>query len=148
MQKDNVAEARRNEVGYCGDYCRTCHWYTDALRKPATELLDLVKKHFEVVGWVNYKGGNSQETIKGLEILSKSACAFNCKGGGGWGGCPVRKCCIGKGVNFCFECPEFPCEANWSEKSKHANVFNADKRRRLKEMKEIGVEEWINRQWQ
>ena len=103
MESEKLMKARKNEVGYCGEYCRTCHWYTDALRKPAVQLSELVKKHFEVAGWINYKGGNSEQTIKGLEILSKCACAFNCKGGGGWSGCPVRKCCLAKGVDFCFE---------------------------------------------
>lgn len=147
MKNKKLTEARRNEVGYCGDYCRTCHWYTDALRKPATQLLDLVKRHFEVPMWINYKGGNSNETIKGLEILSKSACTFNCKGGGGWDGCPVRKCCAAKGFDFCFECPEFPCKQNWGKKSKHANVFTANKIKRLQAMKKIGVQEWISTQW-
>jgi hypothetical protein len=68
-------------------------------------------------------------------------------GGGGWSNCPVRKCCIAKGLDFCFECPEFPCERIWGEKSEHANVFTADKTKRLQEMKEIGVEEWIKKQW-
>jgi hypothetical protein len=111
-------------------------------------LSELVKEHFEVAGWINYKGGNSQATIKGLEVLSKSACAFNCKGGGGWGDCPVRKCCIEKSYDFCYECPEFPCETNWSAESKHANIFNAKKIRRLQEMKTIGAEEWIKKQWE
>ncbi len=110
--------------------------------------MNLVKSHFEVAGWINYKGGSSEETIKGLEILSKCACAFSCKGGGGWSGCPVRKCCIAKGVDFCFECSEFPCERNWGEKSEHVNVFSADKVKRLRGMKEIGVEEWIKKQWE
>ncbi len=148
MESEKVKEARRNDAGYCGEYCRTCHWYTDALRKPAAQLLNLVKSHFEVAGWINYKGGSSEETIKGLEILSKCACAFSCKGGGGWSGCPVRKCCIAKGVDFCFECSEFPCERNWGEKSEHVNVFSADKVKRLRGMKEIGVEEWIKKQWE
>jgi hypothetical protein len=147
MENEKSKEARRNEVGYCGDYCRTCHWYNDALRKPAAQLLDLVKSHFEVGVWINYKGGNSDETIKGLEILSKGACNFNCKGGGGWNGCPVRKCCTTKGVDFCFECPEFPCERNWGKKSQYANAFTADKIKRLKEMQKTGVEEWIDRKW-
>jgi len=137
-----MKEARRNEIGYCGNYCRTCHWYTDVLRTPAKQLLNLVKAHFEVEGWID-----SKETIKGLEILSKSACAFNCKGGSGWSGCPVRKCCIEKGIEFCFECSEFPCETNWSEKSVHSNVFNKAKKERLLEMKAVGVEEWIKKQW-
>ena len=147
VETKKVREARSNEVGYCGNYCRACHWYTDALRKPATQLLDLVKKHFEVAEWINYKGGNSTETIKGLDILSKSACTFNCKGGGGWSGCPVRKCCIAKGLNFCFECPEFPCERKWGEKSEHPEAFTADMIKRLQEIKKIGVEEWIEKQW-
>lgn len=139
--------ARIDEVGYCGNYCRTCYWYNNALMNPAKQLLELIKGHSEVAGWINYKGGSSKETIKGLEILSKSACAFNCKGGGGWSGCPVRKCCNAKGIDFCFECPDFPCERNWGEKSEHADVFTADKIKRLQEMKEIGVEEWIKKQW-
>jgi len=24
METDKVRDARKNEVGYCGDYCRTC----------------------------------------------------------------------------------------------------------------------------
>jgi len=147
MESEKVREARKNEIAYCGDYCRTCHWYNNALTKPATQLSDLVKKHFEVAGWINEKGGSCAETIKGLKILSKSVCAFNCKGGSGWSGCPVRKCCIAKGVDFCFECSEFPC-VNWDEKGKHANVFTKAKKERLLEMKEIGVEEWIKKQWE
>jgi hypothetical protein len=110
--------------------------------------LNLLKSHFEVAGWINYEGGSSEETIKRLEILLKSACTYNCKGGGGWSGCPVRKCCIAKGIAFCFECTEFPCERNWGEKSEHANVFTAEKIKRLQEMKKIGVEEWIKKQWE
>lgn len=147
MESEKSREAKRNEVGYCGCYCRTCHWYSDALRKPAAQLLDLVKANFEVAGWINAKGGNSKETLKGLEILSKSACAFNCKGGSGWTGCPVRECCSTKEVDFCFECTEFPCDT-WDEKGKHSNVFNEAKKERLQKMKEIGVEEWIRKQWE
>ncbi len=146
--RNKVAEARRDEVGYCGIYCRTCHWYTDVMRRPASQLLDVVKSHFEVAMWIDAKGGKSKQTLKGLDILSKSACTYNCKGGGGWDGCPVRKCCTVKGFDFCFECSEFPCEGNWSEKSEHASIFTANKIKRLQEMKEIGVEEWIRRQWQ
>ncbi len=69
MEREKVREAKRNEVGYCGEYCRTCYWYTDALRKLATQLADLIKNHFEVAGLINYKGGSSEKTIKGLEIL-------------------------------------------------------------------------------
>lgn len=148
MEDEKVTAARRNEVGYCGNYCRICHWYNDSLRKPAAQLLKLVKENFEVALWINYKGGKSEEVIKGLETLSNSACAFNCKGGSGWGACPVRKCCIARGFDFCFDCLEFPCKKNWGEKSEHANVFTTNKIKRLQEIKELGLEEWIKKQWE
>jgi len=147
MMEEKMKNARVSEVAYCGAYCRTCYWYNSELRETAEHLLKLVKGHFEVAGWINYKGGDSEATIKGLEILSKSTCSFNCKGGGGWSGCPVRKCCIAKDIDFCFECTDFPC-ANWDEKGEHSDVFTADKKRKLLEMKEIGVEEWIKKQWE
>lgn len=56
MQREKVSGSRRNEVAYCGEYCRTYHWYNDALGKPATQLLGLVRQHSEVVGWLNYRG--------------------------------------------------------------------------------------------
>jgi hypothetical protein len=146
MESEDTRKAQRNEVGYCGCYCRTCHWYSDAMRKPSAQLLEVVKANFEVTGWINAKGDSSAETVKGLEILSKSACAFNCKGGSGWTGCPVRDCCVAKKVEFCFECSDFPC-TTWDEKSKYSNVFNSSKKKRLQEMKEIGVEEWVRNQW-
>jgi hypothetical protein len=71
MESDKVKDARKNEVGYCGDYCRTCHWYTDGMRKPAAQLLELVKNHFEVAMWINVKGGSSEETIKGSKYFQK-----------------------------------------------------------------------------
>jgi hypothetical protein len=147
MESENARKARRNEIGYCGCYCRTCHWYSDAMRKPATLLLEQLKAHFEVPMWINSKGGSSPETLKGLEILSKGACAFNCKGGSGWTGCPVRTCCVDKDVEFCLECSEFPC-VTWDEKGKHSSVFSKAKKERLQEMKKIGVEEWIKKQWE
>jgi hypothetical protein len=142
---EKLKKARANEVAYCGGYYRICYWYNGEIQEPAKRLLDLVQGQFEVAGWVNQKGGDSKVTIKGLEILSKSVRSFNCKGDGGWSGCPVRKCCTEKGVDFCFECQDFPC-ANWDEKGKHSNVFTPEKKKELLEMKEIRVEEWIKKQ--
>jgi hypothetical protein len=80
------------------------------LEKTCCAAVGLVKANFEVAGWIKEKGGSSTETIKGLKILSKSACAFDCNGGSGWTGCPVRKCCTEKSIDFCFECADFPCD--------------------------------------
>jgi hypothetical protein len=137
-------KARSNDVAHCGSYCRTCYWYNSELRQTAQHLLKLVKDNLEVADWINYKGGDSKTTIKGLEILSKSACNFTCKGGSGWGRCPVRRCCISKDLEFCFECSDFPC-SNWDEKGEHPNVFTDEKKNRLLGTKKTGVEEWIKK---
>ena len=131
------------EVGYCGRYCRMCHSEKDAMRKAAMLLLDQVKNHIGVARTINRKGGKCEETIKGLEILSKYACMFNCKGGGGWSGCQIRKCCVAKGFNFCYECPDFACKENWGK----WKAFSDAEIKQLQEMKEIGMKEWIKKQW-
>jgi hypothetical protein len=81
-----------------------------------------------------------------LKYFRKAHAPSTAKGGSGWTGCPVRSCCATKGIEFCFECSDFPC-ANWDEKGKFSNVFNSSKKKRLQEMKEIGAEEWVKRQW-
>jgi len=109
--------------------------------------LDLLRDNFWVAEFIDSEGGSSGSVIKGLEILSRSGCGSNCKGGSGWHDCPVRKCCINKNIDFCFECSVFPCEM-WDKKGKLAKIFNVTKKKRLLEIKEIGAEEWIKRQWE
>ena len=65
-------------------------------------------------------------------------CIGGCRGGGGWKECPVRKCCIERNVDFCFECSEFPC--------KILEEFSPHVVDRLREIKELGIENWIKRQ--
>jgi len=36
----------------------------------------------------------------------------------------------------------------WDKKGKLAKIFNVTKKKRLLEIKEIGAEEWIKRQWE
>ncbi|MDH5793786.1 MAG: hypothetical protein OEZ18_04395 [Candidatus Bathyarchaeota archaeon] len=77
MENNKVRQAKKNEVGYCGDYCRTCHLYTDAIRKPAAQLLELVKNHFEVAMWINVdlmrKVAEGQKK-KGKEVTRHERC--------------------------------------------------------------------------
>ena len=132
---------RKKVISYCGDYCLRCDWYMGRIKEPADQLLVLIKKRLELKGWI--KGGcNPDNFIKGLEWLSKSGfCTYTCKGGSGWGGCPVRKCCEEKGFSFCFECEEFPCK-KWGKWP-----FDQEKIQNLRKIKEVGVETWIKKQW-
>lgn len=58
------------------------------------------------------------------------------------GPCPAYGCCRQKGLNFCYECDDFPCDhlhpyADRAEKVPHnTKVFN------LCLIKKMGLEEW------
>jgi len=124
-------------VAYCGIYCRLCDYYTGRIRDSARNLLEIVKSHGELKLFADTaEAFDFENFVKGLEWISDeiSPCVGGCRGGGGWGDCPLRKCCIEKGVKFCYECNDFSCET----------LKNFPKRvDELDEIKKIGLESWI-----
>jgi len=127
-------------VAYCGIYCRSCDYFTGRIRDSAGQLLDIVKKHGELKLFADStKAFDFENFAKGLEWLYNeiSPCVGACKGGGGWGECPIRKCCVDKKVRFCYECSQFPCDT-LEKFSKRIETLN--------EMKKLGLESWIKKQ--
>ncbi len=57
---------------------------------------------------------NFDEFIKGLRWLaSQDIPCKGCRFGGGWSwwpDCPVRDCAQEKGIDFCYQCADFPCK--------------------------------------
>jgi len=57
--------------------------------------------------------GNYNEFVKVLKWLaSQDKPCKGCRYGGGWSwwpDCPVRDCVIQKGLDFCYQCSDFPC---------------------------------------
>ncbi len=51
--------------------------------------------------------------------------------------CKVRDCAKSKGVDFCFECLDFPCENTGFDKHLHDRSITINKR-----IKEIGIEQY------
>ena len=129
-------------VAYCGIYCRLCDYYTGRIRDSARNLLEIVKSHGELKLFAHTaKALDFENFVKGLEWISDeiSPCVGGCRGGGGWGDCPLRKCCIEKGVKFCDECNDFSCET----------LKNFPKRvDELDEIKKIALESWIKQKLQ
>lgn len=130
-------EKERELVAYCGIYCRLCDYFTGRIRNSARNLLKIARKHSELKLFADAsKAFDFENFVKGLEWISKeiSPCVGSCRGGGGWEDCPFRKCCREKGLRFCYECSEFPCD-----------VLEKYPRRveELNEIKEMGLEDWI-----
>lgn len=126
-------------VAYCGTYCRLCDYFTGRIRNSARDLLEIVREHGELKLFADtVKALDYENFVKGLEWLSKeiSPCVGGCRGGGGWGDCPFRKCCSEKGLRFCYECDEFPCEV-LKKYPRHIEE--------LSEIKKMGLENWIKK---
>ena len=55
------------------------------------------------------------------------------------GKCKIRQCCSGKGLDLCFECPEFPCDL--LESNLGVVKFHC-----IGNFKEKGIEHWVDKQ--
>jgi hypothetical protein len=127
MDEEKIKKSAINAAAYCGQYCRTFYWYSNELEQTAQYLWKLIKDNPEAADWIDCKGRNSKTAINGLEILFKSACNFNRKGGSGSCGRPVRKCCIFKDSELCFEYLD-STRSNQDEKVEYANAFTVEKK--------------------
>jgi hypothetical protein len=103
-------------ISVCGRfYCKLCPYHTGSIVDAAKQLLPFA----ENVGSLRlmadlYGTCNYDEFLKGVRWLSSrpKSCA-GCRFGGGWSwwrDCPVRDCCIERGLEFCYQCDEFPCD--------------------------------------
>jgi len=139
-------EERKNAISYCGVYCLKCDWLSGRIKEAADDILQMIRERPELREWCQGEEKESYDVgnfTKILEYLSKTGfCRFTCKQGSGWNVCPVRRCCESKGLAFCCECEEFPCK-RWGKWP-----FDETKLNNLKQIKEIGAEEWIKKQWE
>ena len=128
-------------IGYCGLYCHRCDWFTGEISDTAKKLLDMLEK-YKAVGLLLEEHGicDVEELKRGLDWISKNAWCTGCKPGGGWPDCPVRACCVERGLSYCSECGEFPC-AKFQE-APFDKCLGL-----LKELAELRQEEWIRRRW-
>ncbi len=131
-------------VGYCGLFCPSCDWRNGVIRSTAKELTSILERNDELKYIAETTGAfNYEELMKALDWLATNPrCnGGSCRAGDGWTDCPIRKCCKEVGVDFCYECPKFPCETF----AKHP-LFGERFISIQKEIKELGLEEWIKKQ--
>ncbi|RLE62592.1 MAG: DUF3795 domain-containing protein [Thermoprotei archaeon] len=113
-------------AGVCGLYCGCCPIYR-AYKDGYKEFLMFMAK------------------ATGVEEVACEGCrSEKC-----WGGdCYFKKCASKKGVDFCFECPEYPCQLllDFSETAAHRQVIFENSER----IREIGWKKWLeeeDRRW-
>jgi len=133
-------------ISCCGKYyCAFCDYYKGTIVKAAKNLLAYTERYgsLRLISEAN-NACSFDEFMKGLRWLaSQEKPCKGCRFGGGWSwwpDCPVRDCCIPKGVDFCYQCEDFPCK-----KLKEEPLLNRKKAiiEANKKIKTIGIEHWM-----
>ena len=102
-------------IGCCGQfYCALCKYFTGTLVEAAKHLWKFIERPASIV--LIMKASNAcdfEEFARGVKWLaSQEKPCKGCRFGGGWSwwpDCPVRDCTIQKGIDFCYQCADFPC---------------------------------------
>ena len=118
----------------CGLYCGACTLYVAYVEENFGELKELAETPLPV----KFKVPAERLVCEGCysSILMP------------WSDCEFRKCSLEKGVKYCFECKEFPCERLYEfERQKESHLLcHAPLVQNLREMRKIGVKMWLEEQ--
>jgi hypothetical protein len=115
-------------MGTCGFYCRSCSIYAatergrDQQRNLAAALSKEMGKTVKV----------ADVQCQGCRSLTKQCWGISCK---------IRACALSKGLTFCGECPEVPCEMLSTLSESYKDILLVQ----LEELKRLGKEQWIEK---
>jgi len=115
-------------AGICGLYCGACTTYRAYKDKDSTLLNKLAATHNIPVDKIACDGCLSHNYRLYLPAEFRD--------------CYFRKCAEEKGVTWCFECSEFPCK-RLKDFSRDGRAHHTAVIDNLREMKNLGVDEWL-----
>lgn len=129
-----------NILAPCGLNCRKCMANVDGeIRQYSLKLKELLGPNFDQYA-DRFKGfmpvfENYSRFKELLEFFTQAECTGCRNGACRYPACGVMKCFSGKGVDFCFQCSEFPCDKSNFDPGLKQRWIEMNTR-----MKEIGVE--------
>lgn len=135
-------------ISYCGKYCCAfCDYYKGTIVRAAKNLLSFPERYGSLRLIANaHNACNFDEFLRGLRWLaSQDKPCKGCRFGGGWSwwsDCPVRDCCIQKGVDFCYQCEGFPCKKLKEEPLLEHKKAMIEANSSIKTM---GIESWMQK---
>ncbi len=141
---NHMNEEILNKLAPCGILCEKCFAYTDGtIRKSSIELkkalgnFDVYAQRFtELLNepvfkkYVDFKELLTYFTTAQCNGCRKEACKL-------FKSCKVRDCHKEKGVDFCFQCAEFPCSNTGFDEHLYKRSVEINRR-----IREIGVERY------
>ena len=101
-------------VAFCGLYCEDCWVKKERVSDLAVEMLQKVKSdEFKQLAnglpkmTLIFRGlAQYDQFVGALEAACFLGCKKNCREGGGFPNCEIRKCCRQKAIKGCWECKE------------------------------------------
>ena len=132
-------------IAPCGLWCGKCFAFKDSdITKQARALAEALGENFKPYSEMfgnTLPEFNNYDTFRDLlDLLAEEKCDgcrnqkcmfFDCR---------VRECVIEKGVDFCYECDEFPCQ-NHNFSKRLAKIWQNNN----EEMKEKGIGEYYEK---
>jgi hypothetical protein len=103
-----------NVLAPCGLNCSKCLAYKDGdIKRSAGELKRLLGEfdsYVETFSQISPVFKNYPSFKKLLDHFAQASCEGCRNGSCVYPNCVVASCCKGKGVDFCFQCTEYPCD--------------------------------------
>ncbi len=116
----------RQFISYCGIYCANCPIFIAGALSDKKKKAQLAKKLSEEMG---KKITPEEISCLGCRSSTKSHWTQDCK---------IRKCASEKGIEFCYQCEEFPCSSLHEFYKK-----NQEPRENLKKISKVGVDAFL-----
>jgi len=119
----------------CGLYCSACRIYVAHVEEDFDELKELAETPMPIKFKVPAEG----LVCEGCYSSTLTPWCGNCE---------FRKCSVGRGIRYCFECNEFPCERlDEFERQKESHLLcHGSLVQNLRDMREMGVKNWLEEQ--
>lgn len=134
-------------LGYCGLSCTRCQGYGDGEIKAHAQELGLLLQNFDGYAqrfsafWPVF--GQYPAFMALLEHFAQASCQGCHSGQCPYVQCQIKTCAPEKGVEFCGQCPDFPCDHTGLDANLQARWLKMNQR-----IREIGPEAYRHEQAQ
>jgi hypothetical protein len=144
MTHEQMRPDLMDRFGPCGIFCEKCFAFSDGIIKKSSVALENALGNFDV-----YAGRFSElldepafNEYPGFKKLLNYLTSVDCKGCRKeqcklFKHCKVRGCDNLRGRDFCYQCPEFPCNHTGFDEHLHKRSIQINLR-----IKEIGIERY------
>ena len=140
---DTTNEKSECLIGYCGLYCGDCFSYQGKIADLSRDLRKELRKakFYRIAGGIPFKEfQHYDQCYEVLGAMVRLRCKSACRGGGGNPFCSIRKCCIKKEIDGCWECDDIEtCKKLDSLSEGHKDAH----RKNLRIIKKKGIDEFL-----